>query len=237
MDRHHRMQQLLSWLSFMPPLENVARSLVLDYLSPYKPIKCMIWHLDKNDSLILLASYGDEGVPVGKTVPGFVWRMSSEGFPLALQATPSRPVSWFDQNKQVLINLYAQSILIGFLLISFAETINDLEDFTLSAKELSWQISLYLALQFHEVIGLKTDVLHINSNGTGLHPVNRKIELSNRQTSILSAMVAKKTNHEIAKELGFSVSTIRHETMRIFETLGVSDRMEAANHAATLGLI
>jgi len=41
-------------------------------------------------------------------------------------------------------------------------------------------------------------------------------------------MVEGKTNHELAAELGFSVSTIRHETMRIYQALSVSDRKEAA---------
>jgi DNA-binding NarL/FixJ family response regulator len=44
-------------------------------------------------------------------------------------------------------------------------------------------------------------------------------------------MVEGKTNHELASELGFSVSTIRHETMRIYQILSVSDRREAAREA------
>ncbi len=40
-----------------------------------------------------------------------------------------------------------------------------------------------------------------------------------------------KTNHELATEMGFSVSTIRHETMRIYQALAVSDRKEAAKKA------
>jgi DNA-binding NarL/FixJ family response regulator len=41
-------------------------------------------------------------------------------------------------------------------------------------------------------------------------------------------MVDGKTNHELSLDLGFSVSTIRHETMAIYKELGVSDRKEAA---------
>jgi DNA-binding NarL/FixJ family response regulator len=50
-------------------------------------------------------------------------------------------------------------------------------------------------------------------------------------------MVEGKTNHELATEMGFSVSTIRHETMRIYQALAVSDRKEAAKKALTLNLI
>ena len=46
-----------------------------------------------------------------------------------------------------------------------------------------------------------------------------------------------KTNHKLATELGFSVSTIRHETMRIYQALNVSDRKEAAKKALVLGIV
>jgi len=62
-------------------------------------------------------------------------------------------------------------------------------------------------------------------------------KLSQRQLAILQGMVEGKTNHELANELGFSVSTIRHETMRIYEILAVSDRKEAAKKALALSLI
>jgi DNA-binding NarL/FixJ family response regulator len=50
-------------------------------------------------------------------------------------------------------------------------------------------------------------------------------------------MVEGKTNHELATELDFSVSTVRHKTMRIYEALSVGDRKEAAKKALLLGLI
>ena len=62
-------------------------------------------------------------------------------------------------------------------------------------------------------------------------------QLSQRQILILRGMVDGKTNHELATELGFSVSTIRHETMRIYQSLAVSDRKEAAKKALTLSLV
>jgi DNA-binding NarL/FixJ family response regulator len=46
-----------------------------------------------------------------------------------------------------------------------------------------------------------------------------------------------KANHGIAIELGFSVSTVRHETMRIYQALSVSDRKEAAKKALMLSLV
>ena len=62
-------------------------------------------------------------------------------------------------------------------------------------------------------------------------------QLSARQLSILRGMVEGKTNHELATEMGFSVSTIRHETMRIYQAFAVSDRKEAAKKGLMLSLI
>jgi len=62
-------------------------------------------------------------------------------------------------------------------------------------------------------------------------------QLSARQLPILHGMVEGKTNHELATKLGFSVSTVRHETMRIYQALSVSDRKEAAKKALVLGLV
>jgi DNA-binding CsgD family transcriptional regulator len=54
---------------------------------------------------------------------------------------------------------------------------------------------------------------------------------------ILAGMVDGKTNPELSDALGYSVSTIRHETMDIFKILGVSDRKEAAKSALASGLL
>jgi DNA-binding CsgD family transcriptional regulator len=61
--------------------------------------------------------------------------------------------------------------------------------------------------------------------------------LSPRQLEILEFMRDSYTNPEIAKELGFSESTIRHETMRIYQILKVAGRKEAINTAISQNLI
>ena len=60
--------------------------------------------------------------------------------------------------------------------------------------------------------------------------------LTKRQLNILKGMTEGKTNHELATQLGYSVSTIRHETMAIYKKLAVSDRHEAARVAVSKGL-
>ena len=67
--------------------------------------------------------------------------------------------------------------------------------------------------------------------------VEQVSKLTARQLLILTGMVEGKTNHELSIDLGFSVSTIRHETMAIYKELGVSDRKEAARVGQAESLI
>lgn len=55
--------------------------------------------------------------------------------------------------------------------------------------------------------------------------------LSPRQMRILDLMAQSYTNPQIAKDLGFSESTVRQETMRIYQILQVSGRKEAIQEA------
>ena len=220
----------------MPQLENIVRSLVLDFLAAFNPIEAMIWHLDKGDSLVLLASYGDHETSVGESIPGSVWRNDVDAAPFNLRTALRGRVTWFENNTQVVFNLYAQGLLIGFLLLVFADSIDNPEDFTSIAQELSGQISLYMALRFHTAFGLSYDTQTNNVPEARLF-AHEALILTERQILVLTGIAAKKTNHEIAKDLGYSVSTVRHETMRIFEALGVSDRREATSKANESGTV
>jgi len=79
--------------------------------------------------------------------------------------------------------------------------------------------------------------LEINSNSKPkskeLH--NGKISINNsklsqltpRQKKILEMLIEKKTNKEIADELIYSVSTIKQETIAIYEKLGLRGREDS----------
>ena len=66
---------------------------------------------------------------------------------------------------------------------------------------------------------------------------DRGAYLTKRQIAILEYISQQMTNMQIAKELGYSESTIRHETMRIFELLQASGRREAVVISRKLRII
>lgn len=62
-------------------------------------------------------------------------------------------------------------------------------------------------------------------------------QLTPRQITVLRMMSAGMPNRVIADRIGFSESTVRHETMAIYKVFGVGDRRTAALIARTRGLI
>ena len=85
-----------------------------------------------------------------------------------------------------------------------------------------------------------------SSHGTGNsgastpvgHPTSAAdVDLSQRQQRILTLLALEKTNRSIAAELGFSESTIRQETLRLYRTLGVNSRSDAVRVARAIGLL
>ena len=61
--------------------------------------------------------------------------------------------------------------------------------------------------------------------------------LSARQRNVLHAIATGSSNALIAKELGVSVATVKAEVQKIIDTLGASNRTDAAIKALRLGLI
>lgn len=227
MERQEGPLRMLSWLSTTPNLEKVARALVLDYFSLYHASQVKIWHLNKADALTCLAIFGGDDSSVGSSIPGSIWRNHDGGDRLAQQAHNKRSPTWSDGNHQAVINLYAQNLLIGFLTFSFSKPVEVSQALDREVEQISSTISLYIALRFLDALAAR-DSSHIGRHGMA--------NLTARQHEVLSGIKMKKTNNMIAKELGYSVSTIRHETMRIFDALGVSDRFEAAAFAKKNGI-
>jgi DNA-binding CsgD family transcriptional regulator len=80
--------------------------------------------------------------------------------------------------------------------------------------------------------------LHISRiHSTKIQTEDLVAYLTKRQLSILEFMGEQMTNIQIARELGYSESTIRHETMRIYQLLGATGRREAVVIARKLSLI
>ena len=229
-------EQFLAWLTYLPSLECVTRALVLDYLSLFKPAQASIYHLKKDDSLTRLANYGAKESRVEESIPSSSWRVASDGSPSNSGTSTANAMIWSDEDRQVMIKIHAQGMLIGFLVLNFVNPIADSDQFAAETLELFRCISLYIACRFLEKLEAGEALAEAANHASD----RKKIDIpsfSKRQMTILLGMAKKKTNNSLAREIGYSVSTIRHEVSRIFEELEVSDRQEAVVKANSLGLL
>ena len=225
------MQDFVGWLANKPTPDDISRALITDYLKTYGACCIRLGRLNQDDSYHYLGQYGFELNETGKLVPSQIWRYQTDNEVNQI-ASGQKSGPWLSTNKQVLVELRAKGSIYGWMNVMFSSEKNE-EQKEAIFKDLqifSLAISLYLTLTHPQDFTSEKDL----GAEKGLPSVD---SLTKRQMNILKGMVDGKTNHDLAMQLGYSVSTIRHETMRIYQALAVSDRREAAQRALEYGWI
>jgi DNA-binding CsgD family transcriptional regulator len=226
-------RKMISWLTNHPTTEEIARALATDYLAEFSA-KCVRFsRLQNDDSIIILGEYGfeDSILWTNRVIPSAEWR-ARDTEPARILKGQSQE-KWCNDSTVYVETLRDRGVTQGHLMVTFHKALSE-DDKNQAAeriRDLCIPLALYLSFlhQSASGVGGSTFPTHSGDSAVG--------QLTQRQILILRGMVEGKTNHELATELGFSVSTIRHETMRIYQALGVSDRKEAATKAHRLSLI
>jgi DNA-binding CsgD family transcriptional regulator len=226
-------RKLITWLTSHPNVDEIARALVMDYLSEFSARGIRFSQLQKDDSIIILGEYGfeDTNVWANRAIPSGEWRARDTEPAQVLKG--ERSDKWCNNSTIFVETLRDRGVTQGHLMVIFGKSISeqDMPRVSESIQDLCTPLALYLsfATPKAQVASGETFLSDARDAGAG--------QMTQRQILILRGMVEGKTNHELATEMGFSVSTIRHETMRIYQALSVSDRKEAAKKAITLSLI
>ena len=225
------MQSFVGWLANRPTPDEICRALITDYLKPYGACCARLGRLNKDDSYHYLGQYGFDTNETGKLVPGQFWRHMKD-IEVNQIAAGHQPGPWTSTNKQLLVELRAKGSTYGWMNVIFTneKTPEEKKLIVEVLENYALPISLFLSLTHGQDFSSEKD-LGIEK---GLPSVDA---LTKRQLNILKGMVDGKTNHDLATQLGYSVSTIRHETMRIYQALAVSDRREAAQRALEYGWV
>jgi len=225
-------RKLTEWLSIHPTPEEIARAIVTEYLHGYAARAVRFGRINSDDSVVVVGQYGfaDSEQFLGRVIPGQEWRASDSESARILSGESS--LKWGSNSEIYIGNLRHRGVIQGHLVIVFCKPIADSDRAKVAelVDDICIPISLYMSFldgpNFKSVPGISNTLR-----------ASESAQLSQRQTLILEGMVEGKTNHELATELGYSVSTIRHETMRIYQALSVSDRHEAAKVALSLSLV
>jgi len=229
-----QIRKFIEWMSFHPGMEEIPRALATDYLTQFGVKGVRFGLLNSDDSILLLGQYGypDAMAWRNRNIPSQEWRaIDSIDVQLIISASGQK---WTNDSKFFVNTLRDHGVIQGYLIVEFTNPIADANKQKIAdaIDDLCMPVALYLSFQIRRS---PNQTISINS----LDEVRDSggAQLTGRQLSILRGMVDGKTNHVLAAELGFSVSTVRHETMRVYQALNVSDRKEAAKKALVLGIV
>ena len=227
-------RKFIEWLSYHPTTEEIARALATEYLAEFSVLGIRFGRINSDDSINVFGQYGypDSDKYRERNIPSQEWRaIDADDIRII---TGQSKLKWTPDARMHVNSLRDRGVIQGYLIVEFHDSVSA-ADKHLTAEaieDLSVPLALYLSFLSRPVghgMGLITLPIDSRDAGNG--------QLSQRQILILRGMVEGKTNHDLATELGFSVSTIRHETMRIYQALAVSDRKEAAKKALMLSLV
>lgn len=224
-------------MSYKPSTTDICRALVTEYLTALQPYSARLSKLNGDDSITFLGEYGYEihEAEIGKTIPSQEWRNRPNV--AAMLASGRLRGVWAPDSKMIVLDLRDRGVIQGYLSIRFVNPISDeaKEKIANDLNLFALPLSLYMSFQnqiSNQNRANSNSVLKVEESSH-----NGAVRMTQRQLQILRGMVEGKTNHDLAMELGFSVSTIRHETMAIYKELAVSDRHEAARAAISKGIL
>ena len=227
-------RKFIEWLSYHPTTEEIARAMATEYLAEFAVLGVRFGRINSDDSVTVLGQHGypDADNWRNRNIPSAEWRAVDADYVRIV--TGIMKTKWTTDSTMYVNTLRDRGVVQGHLIIEFHNPVDETDKHRTAEaiEDLSVPLALYLSFLSRPVgVGMGGITLPIDNRDAGSG------QLRQRQSLILRGMVEGKTNHELATELGFSVSTIRHETMRIYQALAVSDRKEAAKKAIMLSLL
>jgi DNA-binding NarL/FixJ family response regulator len=210
-----------------PSIEDLLATLSRDFLSQENVSAIEIQVIGPTDDLILRYFFG---APIDGSEHKSISSLSALLEDRNIHADLEKSGSIYNSHNQITLSAIAlDSSIKGFYLFQHSESFESSPTTAHYMQALSSLLTIYLISKFPR--GTLASLL-----GCEVKP-EAASKLSARQLMILAGMVDGKTNPELSVALGYSVSTIRHETMDIFKILGVSDRKEAASRALANGML
>ncbi len=182
---------------------------------------CQLWLLDNSGHLSVLAGYG---LPyLTEDVAISAWGNSP------LSEAIRNKVAEFEEGSAeqpavIAVPLLRDAVPVGCLTLSLSQVVTS-PPMHYRILQLLSKLGTYCLLS----------MAHPQAKNIGREPNGE--DLTSRQIQILDFIADGLVNAEIAAKLMLSESTIRQETVRIYRSLGVPNRAEAAKKGRAIGLI
>jgi DNA-binding CsgD family transcriptional regulator len=225
------LRKLLDYLEFHPNVSEIARMLIVEDIFPEKATAIRVCLLNSDDSLLTIGEFGYVDCFIDTTISSDIWRKGLTSSLHIVELIQSG--LWNEEFTEFLYILRNRGSLQGYITVNFNHPVSNKIDSQERIESICQLVGIFL----NGVSAFKPrEELEKARKSQGDRDATKAI-LTQRQLLILAGMIEGKTNHELAEDLGFSVSTIRHETMRIYSLLQVSDRKEAAREAVLQHLV
>ena len=225
------LRKLLDYLDFHPNVSEIARMLIVEDIFPEKATAIRICLLNSDDSLLTIGEYGYVDCFIDTTISSDIWRKGLNSSLHIVELIQSG--LWNEEFTEFLYILRNRGSLQGYITVNFDNPVLK----KIESQERIENFCQLVGIFLNGVSAFKPREELENARNSPEDRSVSKAVLTQRQLLILAGMIEGKTNHELAEDLGFSVSTIRHETMRIYSLLQVSDRKEAAREAVLQHLV
>ena len=217
------LSRLLDLLTARPNANELLKGLENDLLAKFKPSNAIIFTLDSHN--VSKEIYSNNLTLEDKNNGGFNSVLASILPTSNLTSLTDSKLGRSSDDNFLIIPISNGKSLKGFILL-------ELDCAQLSAEDLSLIEIMGKVCAFY----LLSELPELKQSNS-IEKIASQLQFSARQLQIINGFVEGKTNHELAEDLGFSVSTVRHETMDIFRLLGASDRKEAAKIAQERSIV
>lgn len=216
---NHPVFSFMKWLLHKPTGDQIARELVINYFDAYSATQARIANMDDEGNLFYIGDFGFEKSLTG-TKQTFNQVKNRKDEISKIDIGP-QAFGWSDSGLYLQVRIDDCGDARTWLTMGFVQPVKEKECAEALIQILAQPLGNYVCLH----VAPKPTATRLSQSSA------TRSDFSQRQLQILQGMIEGKTNHELATDLGFSVSTVRHETMRIYQALGVSDRREAAREA------
>lgn len=230
-------RRLVATVASLPDDDRLLRSVVLDLPARHRASSALLARTRSDGALVVVSRFGRIAVaedaavlPASDDSPAV--RALAQPEPFVLQTSRAAAAVFphlAERSPLAAVQIAHQGAPVAVLVVAFdgdldvdcaSDHLAVVRDLLSLHASRAWSAPLAVPLPRH-LHGLPTP----------------EQELTPRQITVLRLMSAGHPNRVIADRIGFSESTVRHETMAIYKVFGVGDRRTAALIARTRGLI
>ena len=241
--------RMLNVLAYRPSFDELARELALGTLVRFTPTMVLVGRLTSHAHLEVAGSFGISNGLRESFQSASIWddffisRALRSNSIIRLQSkSRAQTGSWefaFDDHvfPLIAVPLTAKDNKVGFIAFNCDENFIDY-DFERDLSGVQITLALYLSMHYESITTPGAERPESATiAGLNLHNPAELPAMTSRRQEVLRLLSMGLTNSQIARRIGFSESTVRHETIAVYKILGVKNRSDAARIARSRGWI